>query len=371
MKINIYLHIGLHKTGTKYLQHYIFSYLHKNKAFLYNPPILTQYLMDYLKADKHDRKGIYEYLIKEKYNLMKNNPDSTIFISREIMSGDLFSAYRDWDEYMTKLYKAMPEAKIIMFLRYQPDWLVSCYRESIHEHHYQTFTEFISYNKKKKLFEMPSSKRNTNGYAQLYALNLDYSKMVNKLYDLYKKENVSIYFHEDLIKDKEKTIKDILKSIDVGHVNIPLSSSIPNRGFSAFAINLSIYRTKIFKALGLSVLIHRPIFFFGGKSIPAGNYNISILNKEKYWSSYFYKDNEEIRSQNYPNLTFIEKIKREFTWRFFMKQRFDKVIYLDWDLGKTVQKVLREEYSNINNKLSEVVDINRIPLRYFSVSPLP
>ena len=136
MDKKIFLHIGLHKTATKYFQHYVFPILPKDK-YLYNPEKLSQYLIDYLKADKKDKNEILEIFNKEKKELLKNNPHKKIVISREIMSGNLFAAYNTWEENTESLKNLFPEAHIIISLRYQPDWLLSCYRESLHEHHYQ------------------------------------------------------------------------------------------------------------------------------------------------------------------------------------------------------------------------------------------
>ena len=140
----IFLHIGLHKTATKFYQHHVFPFLDKEK-FNYNPTKITQYLSDYIKAETSDKEQILKHVIEEKENL-KQADERTIIISREIMSGNLFSAYRDWNEQVKLLHDMFPEAEIVISFRYQPDWLVSCYRESVHEHHYQSIEDFLNIN---------------------------------------------------------------------------------------------------------------------------------------------------------------------------------------------------------------------------------
>ena len=81
-----------------------------------------------------------------------------------------------------------------MAFRYQPDWLLSCYRESIHEHHYQKIEDFLCFSEDTKSFFRPTSSINENGYAHLYALNLDYGKMISTIYKNYEKEDVFTYF---------------------------------------------------------------------------------------------------------------------------------------------------------------------------------
>ena len=62
--MKIFLHIGLHKTGTKFLQYKVFKNI-KNKNFLYNPKYLTQLIIDLMKSNKKDSSKVNDYIIKE------------------------------------------------------------------------------------------------------------------------------------------------------------------------------------------------------------------------------------------------------------------------------------------------------------------
>ena len=214
----IVLHIGLHKTATKYLQHHVFPFLDKSK-FIYNPEKLDQYVLDYLKAFGEDKKYILPKLIEEREWLDGQNPKKTIILSREAYSGILFSAYKYLDESIALLKQCFPKAKIIVAFRYQPDWLLSCYRESIHEHHYQKIEDFLCFSEDTKSFFRPTSSINENGYAHLYALNLDYGKMISTIYKNYEKEDVFTYFFEDFKKNKDKTLREIEKFIGSGKIS--------------------------------------------------------------------------------------------------------------------------------------------------------
>ena len=74
----IVLHIGLHKTATKYLQHHVFPFLDKSK-FIYNPEKLDQYVLDYLKAFGEDKKYILPKLIEEGKGYRSQNPKKLSF----------------------------------------------------------------------------------------------------------------------------------------------------------------------------------------------------------------------------------------------------------------------------------------------------
>jgi len=226
--MSIYIHMGLHKTATKYYQYFVFPFL--SSKFLYNPEKLLQLLTDCIKADKTDRKSVLKILHAEVDDLLKNNPGKKIVISREAMSGSLFTAYEDWDEITGLLKDMFPDAHLILTLRFQPNWLISCYRESLHEHHYQNVSDFLCYDKK---FTRPKSDMNKNGYANLYALNLDYSRMITRLKSLFDK--VDIYFFEEFVKDRKAFTAEMLKSINSPQVKAKKLDHIPNRGYSALA----------------------------------------------------------------------------------------------------------------------------------------
>jgi len=343
----IILHIGLHKTATKYLQHHAFPFLDKSK-FIYNPEKLDQYVLDYLKAFGDDKKDILPKVVEERKRLQDENPNKTIILSREAYSGNLFSAYKYWDDSITLLKQCFPEAKIILAFRYQTDWLLSCYRESIHEHHYQEVEDFLCFSKETNKFYKPNSSRNKNGYANLYALNLDYNRILSKILDNFGEENTHTYFYEDFKKKKEIIVNSIERFIDSPKIKVKEAKGIPNRGYSALTIKLSIERAQILKSRNLGKYVHRPIFFYGKNSIPAGKQNYSLLDKDLYWGKHFLRDNEEVRSSNYPRLSQTEKKNLENSWRFITKQILDTKDYIDWDILGELRPILDNYYKKLN-----------------------
>jgi len=359
----IVLHIGLHKTATKYLQHHAFPFLDKSK-FLYNPEKLDQYVLDYLKAFGNDKKEILPKVVEERERLQKENPNKTIILSREAYSGNLFSAYKYWDESIALLKQCFPEAKIIMAFRYQTDWLLSCYRESIHEHHYQSVEDFLCFSEDTKSFYKPTSSRNQNGYAQLYALNLDYGKMITTIYENFERDEVLTYFYEDFKENKGEILSNIEHFIGSEKISTKESIGIPNRGYSALTINLSIERAKLLQENDLRDNLHRPIFFYGKNSIPAGKEKHSLLDKDVYWGKHYLRDNEEVRSINYPDRNEQELIKYHSSWRYISKELIDKNSYIDWDILKDLRNILDEYYKIFNAKLIKIYTNIEFPSLY-------
>jgi hypothetical protein len=301
---------------------------------------LTQLVCDLIKAETEDLDVVVKEITKEK-NLLDDGVNKVIVISREIMSGDLFSFYQNSDVVIDRLVKRFDEVHFLCSLRFQTDWLISCYRESIHEHHYQGIEEFLGIKRGK----------NNSFVSNDYRI-LDYDRIIRKLVSNVGEKRVTFFFYESLKKNKLNAVTEMANAIGLDSIDIVKDKDvIPNRGYSALAIKLSLFRYKLLKAIGLSnLLVHRPIYFFGPKGIPAGFKELSALPVRQYWEEGFLQDNEEVRSRNYPNLSFLEKIRKEFSWRNFIKRRFDKLVYCDWDLLAGERKEIDEYFRKMNKR---------------------
>jgi len=297
---------------------------------------------------------VFSKFIEEKEKIEKNCGDIIVLLSKEYFSGNLFTAYKDWHKNINLLYKLFPEAEILIFFRYQPNWLLSCYRESIYEHHYQKIEKFLDFSNTENDF-------NENGFVKLYPYNLNYSDFIQSLYETYGKDNIHTFFFEDFKRSKEETLSRVLDVMNINFNNIHIKNDtiIPNRGCSSFGINLSLIRYNFLP----KKFIHRPITFFGPGSVPAGSEELSCLNKENYWNDRVFKrDNEEIRSSNYPKLSIAEKIRREFSWRHIVKHRIDSVIYFDKDLLYEYRADLDNTFKNMNKEFKKI--LKGVPKEY-------
>ena len=346
-----YLHTGLHKTGTKFFQHKVFPNLDKAEV-CYNPSKLCQLICDLLKAEPCDVEFVLGAVLREKSAIQRDKTQK-VLISREIMSGDLFSFYESYEENYTRLHQAFPKAKIIIALRYQVDWIVSCYRETLHEHHYQTIGQFLGFESSEERFVTANYK------------NLDYTGILTQIKRLFGIENVNVFYYEDFRKDKLEMLSRISRILGVA--DIPVTNdgdTIPNRGYSALAAEVSIKRYRFLKMLRVDRhFVHRPIRFFGNESIPAGFEELSVLPKDKYWRASFLRDNEEVRALGYPNnLSLADKIKLGFSWRRLVKQGLDKITYRDWDILilhraklDTYYKALNKDFVRTHSDILECV----------------
>ena len=79
----------------------------------------------------------------------------------------------------------------------------------------------------------------------------------------------------------------------------------------------------------------------------------------------FMRDNEEVRSKNYPNsLTIREKLSLRFSWRSIVKNGIDKLFYWDWDMLGDLRDELNDYFWNENKKLANALNRMDIPPNY-------
>lgn len=145
--MRVLIHGGFHKTGTTAFQKSVFPKLPELSGgqIIYNPPVLYNILTDHWKRDifAFSEQEIYEASI-----FFEQCEAPTVFISAECFSGDLFNGYRleNHGEKVRALKTILPAESDLHFLltvREATSWIVSAYRESVKDHHYNTFEEFV------------------------------------------------------------------------------------------------------------------------------------------------------------------------------------------------------------------------------------
>jgi hypothetical protein len=121
----ICFHLGLHKTGTTFLQREVFPKIDSAKFFfLGKMSSLMKYIIyqdpAYFNADEI-RDRILERTHADKINL----------ISNEDLSGDPLNGGIHRTNILANLHRCFPHAKILLFIRKQDDWALSNYLGSV------------------------------------------------------------------------------------------------------------------------------------------------------------------------------------------------------------------------------------------------
>ena len=227
------IHIGYHKCASTSLQKDIFPNLKINYFSTWGIHAETKYreYLDMLQNKKIDIDFFRK--IVSKYS--GNKYDLTL-ISHEDLSGHI-SGYKDNDPFITadNLYKAYPEAKILIIIREQLSYIKSLYafKTTIQGYETRDFACFVEDESKKGLVE-----------------KLKYNKLIEYYYKLFSKENVLVLPLEG-IKEKELFFGEIVEFIGAESISKQLSVS-SHKNFSFYeknCIDLSLWFNKFFLAI--------------------------------------------------------------------------------------------------------------------------
>ena len=124
----VVLHIGLHKTGTRYLQREVFRGLDP-QAFVVNPEPLWTAIRQAVRNP--DNGGLADRARTHAQAWRDSNDMRTLIISEPHISGDMYGNHHDHEKNAALMRELFPEARIVYFVRNQADWLQSAYRQQL------------------------------------------------------------------------------------------------------------------------------------------------------------------------------------------------------------------------------------------------
>jgi len=188
---DIYIHLGLPKTGSTYLQREVFPRFDG---------------IHYIKKRHfYNHTGIISASNAQKY-----------LLSHEcIIKANTIGLIRD-NRRIAALAENYPEAKIILFFRRHDSWIKSRYYYYIRKNGYRTFDEFLDIN-------------NDNGLLKLE--KLEFKRDIALVEDFFT-HKPCILFHEELIKNPQKVITYLAQIMGVTFNNKRIPSNPVNVAFN-------------------------------------------------------------------------------------------------------------------------------------------
>lgn len=263
-------------------------------------------------------------------------PGVVNLISHECLSQDMI--LQNYEERFKFTSENFPEAEIMIFLRYQTDWLLSFYKElvalgKVHK----PIQQFVS-------FERPETMQASDSSNRLFLDKVDYIKILENYINFYGREKVHVFFYEDFKRDHDRTIKRILDILEVKEQFRVRQVTSENRSMSALSVLLTNYLSKI---------------------IPLQNEGNTISECFSIpWNA----------TKDYPwyrrAAILIHKIAKAIifwkNWTTFTKGFLDRIAYINWDLLKKdgLRNRLDQEFQSQNFKLCNLLDGQNIPLCY-------
>ena len=197
--MNNIIHVGLHKSGSTFLQSKIFPEI-KNHIYLgfYNSNLLLEEVRYFQNCSNY---SFNENKIKNLVEFINNckNKNRNFLISSEAFTGGLPSLAYGTGVFIEmiagRIKKYIPNPKIVLILRNQRDIICSTYKDDIQLGYTCNFDEWVKERLKMNSFEY-----------------YKYDKMVSCYQNIFGKNNVSVYFYEEVFNSSQE-MQNFLKNM--------------------------------------------------------------------------------------------------------------------------------------------------------------
>ena len=231
MARKVYLHVGLHKTATRFLQRAVFRQLDPQQ-FEYNPePLMT--LLNQCLRHRDDAQA-RQALEAEVARLMQDESRG-LLISKAGISGDMYDQHSGFEENLEIVRKLFPGAHVLFFIRDQADWLLSAYRQSIQKGAFGPIEVFLNFYDGE--FRRKQAPR-MGGMRNVDALGLRFLTMYRGYVEAFGEQNVFLFRYEDMREDRQGFMARLARSLDIPSVPVSRPDQRRNRSYSALAIQL-------------------------------------------------------------------------------------------------------------------------------------
>ena len=326
--MKIFLHIGLHKTGTTFFQQNVFP-LFDPGEITYNPPRLMDAIGKIFTAHVEGAE-LVEQVARAKAVLRELAESGTrkLLVSEEDFS-QRFASF-NFAENLALVKSIFPDAVIILFLRFQPDWVVSAYKQRVKHYPDLDILRFMR--------QVPGPISPKQEKISIDPLAIDFAPLLRMYMLEYGRENVKTFFYEDFEADN-RGVTDRLAA-ELGQVN-----------------RTRRYR-KVYKGNAALFILFRIAF-------------CKLLNRIGSENAYSRKDDKE---RHLPSLS---RARKELSMLAFLvvvarkaigkaTKEFRTSSLLDWDMLRRngMRAKLEAHYRKMNLEMVQHLKDTRIPPRY-------
>ncbi len=293
--MNTLIHIGFPKTGTTWLQTSVFCKMKNIKLITPDKEILVKLINTEIKTQELKKQYFTNYK-----NLLYSDPELSGLIAFNWNNG------KNKDIILSRLYELFPDAKILITIRNQPDFLASGYAYYIKKGGTYKF---------KNYFE--KIKNHQSGFSLDY---LKYDNIISAYSEKFGENNIKIIPYEKLLDNKQKVIEEI-----AGIYKWELTGDID------FSKKNQRLRKRLLHALRL-------LNYFSKNEIPEKNYILDCPFVYKYINQKYEYFNFYKIFGNYINVdNLISAEIKEFIDKYYQDSNKQLCKYID--------KTLLEKYS--------------------------
>lgn len=305
---DVVLHIGLHKTATRFLQRAVFASLDPAR-FLVNPEPLTGSLK---RALRHPGSVNHGTVRDAAERARAQAGERTLVVSDPTISGDMYSQHEDWADNLALVHELFPEALVIYFVRRPSDWLQSAYRQALVKGPGMPIEFFLNY-RNGEFRQRPA--RRIGGARNVEALGLRFLDIYGGYARAYGAERVYLFRQEDLRRQPDAVYRRLAEVLGLQRLPDMPERVSGNRAFSALAIRL---------------------FFPGVTRSPSPD------------------------KPNDPRSAGLRRARgrlRQFR-TMLIRHGFDRLFYRDWDLleARSMRRQLDEHYENQERALTAIAN---------------
>ena len=228
----VLLHIGLHKTGTRFLQREVFGQLDP-AAYNVNPEPLWPALR---QAVRHpDDSERLERARAAVADWRASGDERTLVISEPHISGDMYGSHHDYADNLALMQELFPEARVLFFVRDQADWLQSAYRQHLAKGKPVPIEVFLNFYDGEF---RPRVAREVYGARNVEALTLRFLAIYRAYAEAFGDEAVYLLRQEDLRARPDAVKALIADALGLTALPEPPKERGHNRSYSALAIHL-------------------------------------------------------------------------------------------------------------------------------------
>ena len=226
------VHVGLHKTGSTWLQNDVFPQL-PGFTFGNFDPVLSALLGNLMSADDDHFFDVAFAAVVAHYEAR----ETRLLLSHEGLSGSLFATGATGRRSARRLASVLPDADVLLLIRNQPEMLLAAYAQYVNEGGSASFSRFTTGDVEGPVFELES---------------LEYHRLLEIYVDLFGGERVCVFPYEHLRNEPTAFLDELhrrygadLGELSTRRVNVSLSPAglavlrTWNRLFRATAFNPS------------------------------------------------------------------------------------------------------------------------------------
>lgn len=226
------IHIGLHKTATRFFQHQLFAAV-AEQGVIFNPvDIMPALHALFLKPQD---ATLQRAAVTAVANFREREPQATLLISKPDIPGDMYDPYDQYVGNLALLHQLFPDAHLVYVPRHPADWLLSAYRQSLVKGAGGPIEIFLNYHD--GAFQ-PKRAPLVNGMRNVNALELPVTAIYEKACHHFGENSVSLMCFEDVRANKRLVFDHFSSLLDLPQLQVPAAEKIKNRSFSALAIKL-------------------------------------------------------------------------------------------------------------------------------------